>query len=381
MSKGWSSWPIRSSSASISAGVVTWPSGRSRKSSFTPGRMHQSSGISSIFVAGGAAVLGRVVVPGRVHVGAVVGGDADPLDRPALALGQFVDREAGERAGELRRPLVVPDVVDLHRLERRVGRDVVVERDREVDESAQGFSSRSGPTPREPQVDSKSMCIQIGAWSTSAGAEATTTVSNLALMEARIEALLDQLHRDGVAFDAARSRPARAPSQPRARLRPPAPPAGVGDRSEAPARAGQLERLLDDLARRRGRRQRGRDGERRPRPGAARRSRAPTSPRPGWRGRSSSAAKTPGRPSSRAPTPRSTSSSSTPNGPSTRPTGPTSSGCCRPGGLLAVDNVISHAEEVADLRTLIAADRRVSEALVPIGAGLLLVTRLVRPAG
>jgi predicted O-methyltransferase YrrM len=53
----------------------------------------------------------------------------------------------------------------------------------------------------------------------------------------------------------------------------------------------------------------------------------------------------------------------------------------RPGGLLAVDNVISHADEVADLRTLITADRRVTEALVPTGAGVLLVTRLLRPAG
>ena len=53
----------------------------------------------------------------------------------------------------------------------------------------------------------------------------------------------------------------------------------------------------------------------------------------------------------------------------------------RPGGLLAVDNAISHAAEVADLRTLIAADRRVTEALVPTGAGVLLVTRLLRPAG
>jgi predicted O-methyltransferase YrrM len=53
----------------------------------------------------------------------------------------------------------------------------------------------------------------------------------------------------------------------------------------------------------------------------------------------------------------------------------------RPGGLLAVDNVLSHAAEVADLRTLIGADRRVTEALVPTGAGVLLVTRLLRPAG
>jgi predicted O-methyltransferase YrrM len=53
----------------------------------------------------------------------------------------------------------------------------------------------------------------------------------------------------------------------------------------------------------------------------------------------------------------------------------------RPGGLLAVDNVLSHADELADLRTLITADRRVTEALVPTGAGVLLVTRLLRPAG
>jgi predicted O-methyltransferase YrrM len=51
----------------------------------------------------------------------------------------------------------------------------------------------------------------------------------------------------------------------------------------------------------------------------------------------------------------------------------------RPGGLLAVDNVISHADEVADLRTLVTADRRTEEALAPTGAGLLLVTRVSRP--
>jgi predicted O-methyltransferase YrrM len=53
----------------------------------------------------------------------------------------------------------------------------------------------------------------------------------------------------------------------------------------------------------------------------------------------------------------------------------------RPGGLLAVDNVISHADEVADFRTLVEADRRVSEALAPTGAGVLLVTRLRVPRG
>jgi predicted O-methyltransferase YrrM len=49
-----------------------------------------------------------------------------------------------------------------------------------------------------------------------------------------------------------------------------------------------------------------------------------------------------------------------------------------PRGLLAVDNVISHAEEVAELRELVADDERVSDALVPTGAGALLVVRDTR---
>jgi predicted O-methyltransferase YrrM len=47
----------------------------------------------------------------------------------------------------------------------------------------------------------------------------------------------------------------------------------------------------------------------------------------------------------------------------------------RPGGLLAVDNVLSHADQVADFRALIRSDGRVGEAVVPTGAGLLLVVR------
>ena len=47
----------------------------------------------------------------------------------------------------------------------------------------------------------------------------------------------------------------------------------------------------------------------------------------------------------------------------------------RPGGLLAVDNVLSHADQVADLRLLIGSEERITEALVPCGAGLLLVVR------
>ena len=47
----------------------------------------------------------------------------------------------------------------------------------------------------------------------------------------------------------------------------------------------------------------------------------------------------------------------------------------RPGGLLAVDNVLSHAGEVATFRALVTAERSVTETLAPTGAGLLLVVR------
>lgn len=51
----------------------------------------------------------------------------------------------------------------------------------------------------------------------------------------------------------------------------------------------------------------------------------------------------------------------------------------KPSGVLAVDNVLSHADQVADFRALVAADPRVSEALAPTGAGALLIVR--EPAG
>ena len=46
-----------------------------------------------------------------------------------------------------------------------------------------------------------------------------------------------------------------------------------------------------------------------------------------------------------------------------------------PAGLLAVDNAISHAEQVAGFRALVEADARVQAALVPVGAGVLLIVR------
>jgi predicted O-methyltransferase YrrM len=44
----------------------------------------------------------------------------------------------------------------------------------------------------------------------------------------------------------------------------------------------------------------------------------------------------------------------------------------RPGGLLAIDNVLSHPDQVAELRALITADKRLTSTVSPLGKGLLL---------
>jgi predicted O-methyltransferase YrrM len=47
----------------------------------------------------------------------------------------------------------------------------------------------------------------------------------------------------------------------------------------------------------------------------------------------------------------------------------------RAGGVLAVDNVLSHADQVAAFRTTVEDDPRVTWALAPTGAGALLVVK------
>lgn len=44
-----------------------------------------------------------------------------------------------------------------------------------------------------------------------------------------------------------------------------------------------------------------------------------------------------------------------------------------PGGLLVVDNCISHADQVVDFRALVAATPGYRSSLLPVGAGLLLI--------
>lgn len=47
----------------------------------------------------------------------------------------------------------------------------------------------------------------------------------------------------------------------------------------------------------------------------------------------------------------------------------------RPSALLAVDNVLSHADQVGDFRSLVEGDERVTDALAPTGAGALLIVK------
>ena len=50
-----------------------------------------------------------------------------------------------------------------------------------------------------------------------------------------------------------------------------------------------------------------------------------------------------------------------------------------PGGLLVIDNVISHAEEVAEVTGLIEQEPSVVSSVVSIGAGVRLVVRGTEP--
>jgi predicted O-methyltransferase YrrM len=52
----------------------------------------------------------------------------------------------------------------------------------------------------------------------------------------------------------------------------------------------------------------------------------------------------------------------------------------RPGGVLAVDNVLSHPDEAAPFLALVAADGRFVTATIPVGKGLHLAWRRPTPA-
>ena len=46
-----------------------------------------------------------------------------------------------------------------------------------------------------------------------------------------------------------------------------------------------------------------------------------------------------------------------------------------PGGVLAIDNVISHEQELVEFTALIEAESALTQMVVPVGAGLRLAVR------
>jgi predicted O-methyltransferase YrrM len=53
----------------------------------------------------------------------------------------------------------------------------------------------------------------------------------------------------------------------------------------------------------------------------------------------------------------------------------------RAGGLLVVDNVLSHPDEVVELRARVEGDQELASTIVPVGKGQLLAVRSARQAG
>jgi hypothetical protein len=83
-----------------------------------------------------ATVHRGVVVPRGVHVRAVVRGELHAFDGPALAIGQILGLQARKEPADVGCRLRVSGVGDGRPVTRRIGRDVVFEWNRKVDESA-----------------------------------------------------------------------------------------------------------------------------------------------------------------------------------------------------------------------------------------------------
>ena len=72
----------------------------------------------------------------RIEMGSIVRRQAHPLDSPALAIGQVLLLQAGEKRGDLLVGVFVGEVLDLGHHRRRIAQHVVLEVDRQIDELA-----------------------------------------------------------------------------------------------------------------------------------------------------------------------------------------------------------------------------------------------------
>ena len=72
----------------------------------------------------------------RVEMRTVMRHQADPFDRPALAVGQILLAQTGEELRNIPGRVAVFQVIDARAVTRRVGDDIVLDRDRQVDDTA-----------------------------------------------------------------------------------------------------------------------------------------------------------------------------------------------------------------------------------------------------
>ena len=93
-------------------------------------------------------------MPGRIEMGAIVGGDGDTLDRPALPVRQVFGAQPRKEGQKIAEALLVADIGDRGNLDRRVGGNVVGEGDRKIDDATHERSCpwrrRGARCPRIP---------------------------------------------------------------------------------------------------------------------------------------------------------------------------------------------------------------------------------------
>ncbi len=76
-----------------------------------------------------------MIVPRRIYMRSVVGGNFNGLDRPAFAIGQLLFSQAGKVARNIACRLTMRTIPDGYFLLRRVGGYIVLERYRNIDQS------------------------------------------------------------------------------------------------------------------------------------------------------------------------------------------------------------------------------------------------------
>ena len=81
-----------------------------------------------------AAIHGRMVVIGRVEMGAVMGRELHRLHRPALTVGQIARLKPRKEAEHARQALLVIVILDARIDAGRIGRHVVLQRHRDIDQ-------------------------------------------------------------------------------------------------------------------------------------------------------------------------------------------------------------------------------------------------------